>query len=223
MMQKGCDAQLRASTADGDQEPMDNLHLFALINAGPGLGSLRLGAAIGLAQWLIYGLPLAMAIAWVRGDRIARRDLLQMLLATLIALGVGQIVAHLWPLPRPVALHLGSQYLEHSNDPGMPSDHVTVFWSLGLAAFGTRRFGVWGRPLLAMGLVVGWSRVFLGVHFPFDVLAALPVASMGAIGSHVLQRPTMPFVVRLLDLYDRVSQLGKVRLRAARKAWARRA
>ncbi len=160
---------------------MDNLHLFELINAAPGLDPLRLNLAIALADWLIWLVPVLMIVAWVRGDLPARTELLRMLLATVIALGAAQLIALLWPQPRPFILHLGNQYLAHVPDPGFPSDHVTVLWSLALASFSTRRFALWGFPLLSAGLAVGWSRVFLGVHFPFDVLGAFPVALIGAL------------------------------------------
>ncbi|MDE2093761.1 MAG: undecaprenyl-diphosphatase [Burkholderiales bacterium] len=194
---------------------MDNLHLFELINAAPGLGPVRLLLATVLAQWLIWLVPIAMAFAWVRGDLVARAELLHMLLAALIALGVAQIVVHVWPQPRPFALHLGTQYLQHSTDPGLPSDHVTVFWSLALGALASRRYAVWGFPLLATGLVVGWARVYLGVHFPFDVLAAFPVAVAGVLIARGLQGPLSPVAARVIELYDRC--IAQLRSRSARR------
>lgn len=197
---------------------MNNLHLFQLINAAPGLGLVQRSLATVLAEWVIYLVPLMMAVGWFRGNHSARRELLQMLLAALIALGVAQIVAHIWPQMRPFALHLGTQYLAHGNDPGLPSDHVTVFWSLALSALTTRRFAVWGFPLLAMGLLVGWARVYLGVHFPFDILAAFPVALAGAAIAHGLRGPAMPVFAKLLYLYDQVANRRATKPGPQRKA-----
>jgi undecaprenyl-diphosphatase len=182
---------------------MNNLHLFQLINAPPGIDPVRLALAVVLAEWLIYLVPLVLAVAWVRGDRGVRADLLQLGLAVALALGLAQVVAHLWPQARPLALHVGTQYLSHSPDPGLPSDHVTLLWTLALASLRTRRFALWGFPLLALGLLVGWSRVYLGVHFPFDVLAALPVAWAGAVAAGALAGPLRPAMARVLSLYDR--------------------
>jgi undecaprenyl-diphosphatase len=188
---------------------LDNHHLFQLINAPAGLGSVTLWLATALAEWLIYLIPVAMGIAWVRGDHGSRHELLQMLTAVVLALAVGQLIAFVWPQPRPAELHLGRQYLQHSADPGLPSDHVTVFWTLAFAALVSVHYATWGFPLLALGLVVGWSRVFLGVHFPYDVAAALPVACIGVAAARIARRPLLPAVARILHSYDRLASLRR--------------
>ena len=192
---------------------MGNFHLYQLINASPGIDPVRLAVAVAIAQWLIYGVPIAMVLSWVHADLVTRRELLQMLMAGLLALAFAQLVAFVWPQPRPAALHMGTQYLLHAADPGLPSDHVTVFWSIGIAALMTRRLTAWGLPLLALGLIVGWSRVYLGVHFPLDVLAALAVAVAGAVAARALRRSTMPLVGRLLYACDRLEKPFRQRLR----------
>jgi undecaprenyl-diphosphatase len=192
---------------------MDNLHLFELINASPGLSPLRLALATALAEWVIYLVPLGWALAWLVGDRATRRELLQMLLVLLLALFTAQLVAHAWPQPRPFALHVGTQYLAHANDPGLPSEHVTVFWSLALAALATRQFAVWAFPLLAVGLLVGVSRVYLGIHFPYDILAAAPDALLAAAIGLALRKPLSPIVSRIVVLYDRATGFVAARLR----------
>jgi undecaprenyl-diphosphatase len=41
-----------------------------------------------------------------------------------------------------------------------------------------RRFGL---ALLALGVIVAWARVFLGVHWPLDMIAAFVVSAFAAI------------------------------------------
>ena len=196
---------------------MGNLQLYELINASPGLEPARLAVAVVVAQWLIYLVPCALVLSWVRADLLTRRELLQMLIVVALSLALAQLVAAAWPQPRPAALHLGTQYLQHAADPGLPSDHVTVFWSLGIAALMTRRLAVWGLPLLALGLIVGWSRVYLGVHFPLDILAALPVALAGAAAARALRRSTMPLVGRLVYACERLEKPIRQRLHRSSK------
>lgn len=193
----------------------EDLQLYALINAPADPARWTLALALAVAQLLIWLVPLALSLAWLRGGAASRRELLQMLLVALLALGVGQLVTLLWPQPRPFALHLGHQFLAHADDPGFPSDHVTVFWSLAVAALGTRRHLRWAPVLLVLGLLVGWSRVYLGVHFPLDVLGAAPVALVGALVERLLRRPLRPAWLALLRLDDHVHEQVRV-------VWGRR-
>ena len=76
---------------------------------------------------------------------------------------------------------------------------------------------MWGFPLLAVGLVVGWSRIYLGVHFPMDIAAALPVAWAGTMAAGVLRKPLMPLYAGMLSLHDRWLGLLRDWMRALRK------
>lgn len=195
---------------------MDDRHLFELINSAPHPQPWLLWAALFLAQWLIGLLPVAVAVAWARGDGAARRELVEMLLAVLLATALAEATALLWPRPRPFALHLGTQLLAHVGNAGLPSEHVTVFWALAAGALATRRFGLWGYPLFAAGLAVGWSRVFLGVHFPYDIVAALPVALAGALAARALRPATRPHVERLVKTSAQLTQALRARWLRAR-------
>ena len=192
---------------------MDNAHLFELLNAGPALAPLKLTLTLLLAKWLIVAVPVGLSWVWARGAVAERPDLLELLLAAVLALALVQLMSWLWPQPRPYAAHRGTQYLVHADDPGLPSGHVTVFWSLAVSALLTRRLAPWGFPLLSIGLVVGWSRVYLGANFPFDILAALPVACAGALAAHGVRHRHVRVFERLLD-YD-------ARLRSAVAQWRR--
>ena len=196
---------------------MSNLHLFQLINASPGLSPQQLLLATLIARWLIVLAPIVMTVAWVRADQAARLDLLQILLAAGLALVLAEAITFVWPQPRPFALHVGTQYHEPSHRPGLPSDHVTLFWSLALATLRTRKYALWGFPLLAVGLLVGWSRIYLGLHFPLDIGAALPVAWAGTMLAVALRKPLTPTCMRMLMLHDRWVLLLRGRIRAHRK------
>lgn len=196
---------------------MSNLHLFQLINAPPGLGLQQLLLVTLLASWLIVLVPILIVVAWVRADAAARFDLLLVLLAAGLGLLLAEATTFVWPQPRPFALHVGTQYLEPSLRPGLPSDHVTLFWSVALAALHTRRFALWGFPLLAVGLVVGWSRIYLGLHFPLDIAAAFPVAWAATMLARALRQPLTPTFMRVLLLHDRWVNRLRSRIHAFRK------
>ncbi|MDP9933979.1 phosphatase PAP2 family protein [Paenarthrobacter nicotinovorans] len=65
-----------------------------------------------------------------------------------------------------------------------PSGHTSLAVALTLAVFVTLRGTRWAKPSLWAGMfvaaVVGWSRVYIGAHYPLDVVASFP-ATIAAV------------------------------------------
>jgi undecaprenyl-diphosphatase len=95
----------------------------------------------------------------------------------LVTAGVVQVVSKRcsarWELPRPFAVGLCPNHLNHSLRAGFPSTHAMVMGSL----FGfILPFGPLDVDIAVVGtiaLVTGWARVYAGAHFPSDVVAGL--------------------------------------------------
>ena len=61
-----------------------------------------------------------------------------------------------------------------------PSGHATA--SLAVAFSYALVLPAWGGPLILLALLVGFSRVRLGVHYPSDVLVGQMLAMLTAVG-----------------------------------------
>lgn len=148
---------------------------FLSVNALPGTPHWLLVIAVLLAKDAVYLLPVLFAGLWLWGDHRCRRSLLEACLVVVVGLVLSQLIGVLWPQPRPFALGLGHQWIPHVADASFPSNHMTVFTAAGLTLlFG--RVAAWGLLTLLLAIGVAWARVFLGVHFPLDMVGAIGVA-----------------------------------------------
>jgi len=137
-----------------------------------------------LGRWISTDLPTLAVLAllpWLLCGRAARRQVLGVCLAMLLAWLCVRGIRETVHMARPFELGLGQQWLAHAATAGFPSFHAAVAgaWAAGLAAFARRHRRVWSIGAGSVALAIVWSRVFLGLHFVSDVGvgAALGVAS----------------------------------------------
>lgn len=154
-----------------------NRALFLMLNATEGSAPALISFAKVIADTAIYLIPMLLMGLWFKGGRDGRDSALQALVVALVALGLAQIMVHLWPHPRPFAAGLGHAWIDHAADPSFPSDHVTVFASVAFVLMAGGMM-VTGGSLLLLGLLVGWARIYLGVHFPLDIAGGIGVAAL---------------------------------------------
>lgn len=160
-----------------------NQTLFAMFNAAPGLSGWRLHGAIFAAEWVIMIVPLGLVLMWTNGAPGQREAAVRALLTAMVALTMSKLIGLAWFHPRPFMMEIGQNFLAHAPDSSFPSDHATSMFSVSLALMlsqlrEVRRFGM---AVLALGVVVAWARVFLGVHWPLDMIAAFIVSAFAAI------------------------------------------
>lgn len=158
-----------------------NRAVFLALNAPEHPFPALVAIAMALAQWAIFLVPPLLAALWLRGARGGRSGLLLAFCGAEVALGFNQIAALLWYHPRPFAVPIGRTLVEHVADSSFPSDHVTFLLAAGLGLLAWTPYRWAGLLTLALALPVAWARLFLGVHFPLDMIGAIPLACAGLL------------------------------------------
>lgn len=161
-----------------------DLRLFEDIN--------KLAAHSGAVDWIMkaiaqfgpYVFVAVFILLWFWPARRSSRDSRQRgavlaAASALIALGINQIIIHLWARPRPFVFHPAILLLPASHDPSFPSDHATFVFAAAVALLLiSRRLGL---PALLFAAVVAFSRVYTGEHYPADVAAGALIGSVVAL------------------------------------------
>jgi undecaprenyl-diphosphatase len=124
-----------------------------------------------------------------------------------VLLAVGILVGGLILLPvkaflpraRPLVVVSGARVLDIEGGSSFPSGHsknaFTAFVILG---------SKWKRlrlPLAVLACLIAVSRVYVGVHWPFDVI-------VGSIVGWAIGRLTMRYETEIIDGFNRVTKLG---------------
>jgi len=181
--------------------------LFELINASASAPAW----SIHFARFASEVLPALLAAAIFLGALVDRRLRYACFTALVSVLAVWLFVnvfRSAMPFHRPAFYGLGIQWAPQGARPGFPSLHAACTYA---AAFSLWCLP-WRAPMraaLVLAAVVGWSRIFLGLHFPFDVVVG---AMLGALVSIAVERR----VSRPLNLALRAYMRPRLRARRAR-------
>lgn len=154
-----------------------NRSLFLSWNADPSAAAWKLKFAEAVANDLIFVIPLILVALWCWGGRQQRDTALKICAVALIALGVNQLLALAFPHPRPFAIGLGHTFIPHADDSSFPSDHATVFAAMGITLLFASARSALGWAVLFLGSWVAWARIYLGVHYPLDMVGAVAVVA----------------------------------------------
>ncbi|MGH7721724.1 MAG: phosphatase PAP2 family protein [Candidatus Dormibacteria bacterium] len=132
-----------------------------------------------LADYLVFGAIVVLGMLWL--NRRGLRAGLAVGIGAVVALALGQLLASLVPESRPFVTDHFTPLVTHSADGSFPSDHLLV---LGALVGGCL---VASRPLATlaavMALLVAAARVYVGIHYPVDVVAGFLIGAGCGLGA----------------------------------------
>ena len=168
-------------------------------------------AATDLMYVMMAIVALAFLIPW-RSRRLERR---RGAVAGTISAGIALLlvvpISSLVDRTRPFVAHPGVAHrlIAHASDAGFPSDHATGGFALAVAMLLFEP--LLGVVLLVLAVIVIFARVYVGVHYPGDVLAG---AALGTAVALLLWIPPLrAVVVRFADLCGAILDGAVARVR----------
>ena len=156
--------------------------LFLLLNAGATPSTPVEWLAIFAAKFIIVAIPLYLAGLWISGGRRNRLTAIALVLAFGIALVLSTLIGMVVFRPRPFMIGLGHALVQHRPNSSFPSNHGLAFAVWAAVLFMLRRRAV-AWLAVALGVLVAWSRIYVGIHYPLDMIGAAIIAVPVAMAS----------------------------------------
>lgn len=162
--------------------------LFKLINGLAGQYYWLDTLAIFFAAYWQYVLTMGLVVFMLtRKDAVARLKNLK-IVAYFFATAIisrfffGEILKRIIARPRPFEAHSVTQILPYDAGLSWPSGHMSFFFALSTSVyFYNKKLGI---VLFLGSFLVGLARIFVGIHYPLDILGGMVLGVLVGWGIH---------------------------------------
>lgn len=131
------------------------------------------------AKYLIFAVfAVAAVLCLLRLRAGLRRPVVLTVAALVLTFAAGLVEAAVHSENRPFQSHRVHQLISHAGGQSFPSDHATAAFGVALAVtvFLNRW---WGALLFVVAVLIGFARVYAGIHYPSDIGGSLLAAAIG--------------------------------------------
>ncbi|KAA0546251.1 undecaprenyl-diphosphatase [Bacillus sp. BGMRC 2118] len=159
---------------------------------------------IFIAEYTIFMLALFVLVHWFSRNAKKRIMVICASLTFLIAELLGKFAGTLHSNQQPFAmLQDVNQLIEKAVNNSFPSDHTILFFSfcMTFAIFHKKTAILW----ISIAVLVGISRIWVGVHYPADIFVGALISSVTAITVYITLGKSL-LVVKLLTRYEKIER-----------------
>lgn len=155
----------------------------------------------------LYVFAVLLLVMVLFGNDYMKKTVVYAAVSGIFALAVNVLISKIYFEPRPFVTHDDLTVLvPHAADASFPSDHTTGAVALAVAIF--LRHRKLGTFAILFALLTGFSRIYVGNHYPFDVGAGIIIATLVALIINSLKILLEPLCNLFLSIYNRIPILG---------------
>jgi undecaprenyl-diphosphatase len=162
--------------------------------------------AVFLARWVPYLLVIGFFTLLFGAFRKGKERLFYFIQAALIGiLGRGvitELIRFFSNRPRPFEVLGFDPLMAHNSfEPSFPSGHAAFYFGLALAAYFMDR--KWGIMYFVLASLIGIARIFVGVHWPLDVVIGTVIGIATSFAVRALLAPYHPKTAEALKIKEK--------------------
>ncbi|NMD71631.1 undecaprenyl-diphosphatase [Bacillus sp. DNRA2] len=157
------------------------------------------------AEYTVLMLMMGTIVFWFTRKGKNRIMLLNAGISFVLAEILGKLAGQLHSNNQPFAeLDNVNQLINKAIDNSFPSDHTILLFSVSFSIWFFRKKQ--GLSWMALAVVTAISRIGVGVHFPFDVLAGALIAMSSAFIIYWLNSK-LNFSKKILSIYEKIEKM----------------
>jgi membrane-associated phospholipid phosphatase len=131
------------------------------------------------AAAIAFGVPVILLLFSFQNKIIQLRyEAVSILIPVAISAILANMLKYVFDTPRPYEVYTFIHKLSVGGSPSFPSGHTADAFSFAVAMILVYRKWLIALPVLVWASLVGYSRMYLGVHFPSDVLGGALIGTV---------------------------------------------
>ncbi|GEK34977.1 undecaprenyl-diphosphatase [Kurthia sibirica] len=159
-------------------------------------------------NYALYVFAIILLAMWFFGATYMKKTVVYAAVTGVFALAINVIISKFYFEARPFVTYDDIHVLvDHAADASFPSDHTTGAMALAVAIF--LRHKKIGSFAILFALLTGFSRIYVGNHYPLDVIAGIIIATIVALLLNSFKLLMEPLSNFILAIYNKIPVLPK--------------
>jgi len=185
-----------------------NYEVFQWINDIAGRYPFLDKGMIFITNSVPYVVIVFMLFLWFTGNKDKRAEkqytAIYIVFTCLLGLVLNAILHSVYYHSRPFVTHHVHQLVPHNTDSSFVSDHAVLVFSVACTLL--LRKDSWKYPVLVWAIIVGISRIFVGVHYPADVIGGALLSLGASMIVMQLSKKLEPIVQVVFNIYKKLTK-----------------
>lgn len=182
--------------------------IFRAINQFAGRYHLFDTFIIAISQKVRYLFAILLFFMWFR-NIFYKKITLYAGISIVITILLNSVIKLFYFKPRPFlkfGVHLLPPLASKTNS-SFPSKHTTLAFAVATSVLFYNR--LLGSIMTMLAIVAGFSRIWMGQHYPSDILGSALLGSLTSIIVNLTKRVWDSFILRVINNYYRLFSLGR--------------